>query len=215
MTSVAKLLPLLAAGLFTLGACLGETGKDRQGADGAREPVATAADTIVPPEAAQRAREVANALGRDLQAKLFAALDSGGPAHAVSFCADSAQALSDRHASEGVYLRRVSLRVRNPANRPDSAEARQLRLLDSLHRAGALPGEVVRASRGADGRPVVEYRRPIVVQERCLACHGDPARLAPGVRPILAERYPEDAATGYRVGDLRGMISVRVPRSLE
>jgi hypothetical protein len=185
---------------------------DRPGASSTarQETAAAAADTVPAGEAVDRARAAANALGQELLAKLLAALDSGGPSRAIAYCADSAPALTARHAREGVYLRRVSLRVRNPANRPDSIEERQLRLLDSLHRVGTLPGEVVRSRRSPDRGPLVEYMRPIVVQERCLACHGDRERLAPGVREILAARYPSDQATGYRVGDLRGMISVRV-----
>lgn len=162
------------------------------------------------PEAFARARGVADALGKDLQSRLFAALDSGGPAHAITYCADSAQALSARHTAEGVYIRRVSLRVRNPTNRPDSAEERDLRRLDSLKAAGALPGEVARMGRLSTGEPVVEYLRPIVVQERCLACHGARDQLAAPVRRLIADRYPDDQATGYQAGDLRGMISVRV-----
>jgi hypothetical protein len=49
-----------------------------------------------------------------------------------------------------------------------------------------------------------------MVQERCLQCHGDPAKFTPEVRKILASRYPADMATGYKAGDLRGMLSVRV-----
>ena len=192
--------------------CGDETGR-RAAPNAARaESAAAVTDTVPPAEAVDRARTVANGLGKDLLANLLAALDSGGPASAIAFCADSAQALTARHAREGVYLRRVSLRVRNPANRPDSVEERQLRSLDSLHRAGALPGEVVRSRLTDEGRAVVEYARPIIVQERCLACHGERASLAPRVREMLAARYPADQATGYRAGDLRGMISVRVPR---
>jgi hypothetical protein len=106
----------------------------------------------------------------------------------------------------------VSLRVRNPANRPDPAEERLLRRLDSLRAAGSLPNEVVRSTRSPSGERVVEYARPILVQQGCLACHGDPERLAPGVREILRTRYPSDQAVGYRVGDLRGLISARVPQ---
>jgi hypothetical protein len=70
----------------------------------------------------------------------------------------------------------------------------------------------VRSTRSPSGEEVIEYARPILVQERCLTCHGDRERLAPGVRELLAARYPLDQATGYRVGDLRGMISVRIRR---
>ena len=192
--------------------CADESGR-RDSPNAARaESAVAAADTMPAQAAVDRARAAANGLGKELQGKLFAALDSGGPARAVAYCADSAQAWTARHAREGVYVRRVSLRVRNPANRPDSVEERQLRILDSLHRARALPGEVVRSRVTPAGGRVVEYARPILVQERCLSCHGERARLTSEVRELLANRYPADQATGYRAGDLRGMLSVRVPQ---
>lgn len=169
------------------------------------------ADSTPPAEAVERARSAANALGRDLQGKLFAALDSGGPASAITFCADSAQEWTARHAREGVYVRRVSLRVRNPRNEPDAAERRELLRLDSLHRAGQLPAEVIRTVRTTGGELNVEYLRPIFVQERCLACHGERDTMLPQVRSMIERRYPSDQATGYRSGDLRGVLSVRVP----
>lgn len=172
---------------------------------------ANAGTSPPPAEAVERARTAANALGRDLQTKLFAALDSGGPERAIGFCADSAQAWTARHAREGVYVRRVSLRVRNPRNAPDAAETGELQRLDSLHRTGMLPSEVIRTARTATGESAVEYLRPIIVQDRCLACHGDRESMQPAVRSILDARYPTDAATGYRAGDLRGVLSVRVP----
>ena len=36
-------------------------------------------------------------------------------------------------------------------------------------------------------------------------------KIDPQVQSILRERYPLDQATGFRPGDLRGAISVRVP----
>lgn len=199
------LLVLLAAG--AVAGCVGDSESD-----GRARSLSTAADTVPPPEVVDRARAAANQLGQELLTKLFAALDSGGPSRAMAFCADSAQAWTARHASEGVYLRRVSLRVRNPANRPDAAEEQQLRLLDTLHRAGTLPREVVRFADGQGGERRVEYARPILVLDRCLVCHGARDRLSPEVSEILRTRYPADQATGYQAGDLRGMISVRVPR---
>lgn len=171
----------------------------------------TPLDSAVPAELAERAREAASALGAGLQSRLFAALESGGPELAVTVCADSAQRWSAEHASEGVYVRRVSLRTRNPDNRPDALEQRLLRELDSLHRAGSVPTELMRWE-VVDGERVVQYARPILVAQPCLTCHGPRAELAPGVRSLIAERYPADSAVGYSVGDLRGMITVRVGR---
>ncbi|MBI3082695.1 MAG: DUF3365 domain-containing protein, partial [Gemmatimonadetes bacterium] len=74
-----------------------------------------------------------------------------------------------------------------------------------------LPEEFVEVIRAPDGTYELQYLRPILVDRRCLACHGDPATFIPEVRAVLAQRYPEDRATGYAVGDLRGAVSVRVP----
>lgn len=206
-----RALPGMLLVLATGGAWACGTDRDSAAIDTQTTPSIAAADDTVPsPEAVARARTAADGLGRELMTKLFAALDSGGPSQAVSFCADSAQAWTARQAVEGVYIRRVSLRVRNPVNSPDSTERHYLERLDSLHRAGTLPGELVTTSVNDSGERVVAYMRPIVVQERCLACHGERDRLAQGVPELLAARYPADQATGYETGDLRGMISVRV-----
>jgi len=53
---------------------------------------------------------------------------------------------------------------------------------------------------------------PMRVGEVCVRCHGDPDDLAPGVADLLAEEYPEDRATGYAMGDFRGVIRVSIPR---
>lgn len=196
---------LLVSGIIALAAACGEPGSNDA------RPLEAPERSAVPDEqAVASARAAANGLGQELQAKLFAALDSAGPAQAVSYCADSAQTWTAQHAKEGVYVRRVSMRVRNPQNRPDATESVQLARLDSLHRAGALPGEVMESIVDPSGARVVAYLRPVIVQERCLACHGTRERISPEVRSLLAERYPEDRATGYAAGDFRGMVSVRV-----
>jgi hypothetical protein len=169
----------------------------------------------VPPVAADsaavvRAREAANALGKDLQGLLFSQLERGGPMSAVAFCADSAQVRTARHAAEGVYVRRVSLKVRNPADTPDAIERATLEALASRYAGGQLPAEVVEV-RGRGGDRQLHFLRPIIVQEKCLSCHGEPAQIDPAVKAVVTARYPTDAAVGYRAGDLRGAISVRVP----
>jgi hypothetical protein len=54
--------------------------------------------------------------------------------------------------------------------------------------------------------------RAIRLQEFCLACHGPADSIAPAVKQVITARYPNDQATGYAIGELRGAISVRVPR---
>ena len=157
------------------------------------------------------ARAAADSLGDELMGLLAAALERGGPSLAIQYCADSAQVRTLRHWRNGIYIRRVSERVRNVDDTPDAMERRLLERLAELHRAGALPPELVQVVRAPDGTSQLQYVRPLIVQPRCLVCHGDPATFEPEVRAVLAKRYPEDRATGYRAGELRGAVSVRVP----
>jgi hypothetical protein len=100
--------------------------------------------------------------------------------------------------------------VRNPANTPDEVDRAVLHELEEAHSIGvALPTEVVRRVGGGELR----FYRPILVAEPCLGCHGPPEDLAPDVRDVLRARYPHDRAFGYRVGDVRGAVRVRIPVS--
>ena len=40
-----------------------------------------------------------------------------------------------------------------------------------------------------------------------MKCHGDKE----GIPAFIKEKYTEDAATGYKLGDIRGAISVKIP----
>jgi hypothetical protein len=159
--------------------------------------------------AIERARAAADALTSALAKRLFGELAAGGPAAAVRICSEVAPAMAAAHSGPSVTVRRVTLKTRNPADAPDAYERKQLESLEAAHRAGSLPKEVSEETTG-DGKRVLRYLRPIVVGEPCLACHGPRESLDPEVRKILAERYPDDQAVGYRKGDFRGAVSVAV-----
>ena len=57
------------------------------------------------------------------------------------------------------------------------------------------------------------YAEPIIVQPLCLSCHGNV--LAPEVANHIEEAYPDDQATGFEIGDLRGVYWVAFPRELD
>ena len=56
-----------------------------------------------------------------------------------------------------------------------------------------------------DGR--YRYARPILVQQECLKCHGDPEDAPPAV----IAKYGSEKAFGYKVGEVRGIVSVSLP----
>lgn len=165
--------------------------------------------SAAPGAALEQARSAASALGAELMSQLAAELNRGGPAAAVQVCSRVAPEIAARHSTETLTIRRVSLRVRNPADRPDAFEQTQLELLETRARQGDLPAELYEV-REEGGAKVLRYLRPIVIGELCLQCHGEPSRLDSQVTELLAKHYPRDEAVGYQVGDLRGAFSVKV-----
>lgn len=159
-----------------------------------------------------QARRAADELGADLVTMLTGELKRGGPAAAVSVCSDSAQVRTSRHQSEGIMVRRVGTRVRNTKNAPDSVESVVLAAFANAMAANRAMPDTAFAIRESNGMVVTHYMRAIRIQEFCLACHGPADSISADVKHVIAARYPEDQATGYKLGELRGAISVRVAR---
>ena len=90
-------------------------------------------------------------------------------------------------------------------------ELQKLEQLETLSEQKMLPTELFEVQASPDGTRQLHYLRPIVILERCLACHGSRDKMQPEVRELLSRRYPDDRAIDYRVGDFRGAVSVRVP----
>jgi len=120
------------------------------------------------------------------------------PAHAIDVCRIQAPAIAASVAPDGVRMGRSSHRLRNPANAP--ADWLQPVIEEYLQESEPVPRQMDLA----DGRKA--WVEPIMTDGVCLACHGE--KLSPAVSDALARYYPEDQATGFKVGDLRGVFWV-------
>lgn len=169
-------------------------------------------------DAAEAARleqggQLAHAAFTALSAHLQQAMQEGGPAHAVDFCSLNALPLLDSlSASHGARIRRASNRARALHGRPDSAEARQLEDMLAQWKAGATVSGI--AARTVPQGDSVAYFQPIFIHSpTCLKCHGTPGEeLDATAYAKILERYPEDQAVNYALGDLRGLWSIRWPK---
>jgi hypothetical protein len=155
-------------------------------------------------------RTAAMALGKELRARLEAAVASGGIMSAVEVCHIEASGIaSSVSARVGATVGRTALRVRNPSN----AAAGQSRVIlqDFVRRAAA--GEPIagleHAERVAlaDGATEVRFWKAIPMEPTCAACHGE--FLAPEVEAVIAHRYPADEARGFKPGEIRGAFDIR------
>jgi hypothetical protein len=173
----------------------------------AAEP-ATDADTDVGALAAG-AQAAAAELGRELKARLVGAMGSGGPAAAVRVCAEDAGDIARRvSARTGFEVGRTALKLRNATNAPDAWERAQLEAFVAAIADGAaaeqlVSAQLVRNQRGDEFR----WARPILLEAPCATCHGE--AVDPALLRQIRQRYPHDAATGFAVGDVRGMFTVR------
>lgn len=171
---------------------------------------------VIPVQAAEEAwvveaRGVSTAVPPKLLAVLQAEIAKSGPEGAIAVCQVQAPALA-RTASEqtGWNVKRVSLRNRNPKAVPDAWERAALEDFDRRAAAHEPAATLERYEAVQEnGKTVWRYMRALPTGELCLACHGPVEQLSPAVKAKLAALYPEDRATGYRVGDIRGAMTLK------
>lgn len=148
---------------------------------------------------AHEAKQLISDFQRGLQRALLAAIKEGGPARAITVCSEQAPAIAAKQQHPRLTLRRIGTRVRNAeTNRPTPDEEG---ILSRLTREQ--PTRVVQR----EGRRTL-YRAIFVKGPICLKCHGAPETFDPAVQSALREHYPDDEATGYAIGDLRGAFVV-------
>jgi hypothetical protein len=143
------------------------------------------------------------------------AVKEEGAVGAIPVCREKApQLLHEVRQQTGWQIRRVSLKARNAATgMPDVWEARQLAEFNVRVANGAKAGEleVGEVVVGVDGRRSFRYLKALPVVEVCQTCHGAPEALSGDLKAALSRDYPQDRATGYAVGEVRGALSVQRP----
>jgi len=109
----------------------------------------------------------------------------------------------------GFYIKQTSLKYRNKLNKPNKIEKRILNIFEKNKK---LP-EYWEIGKNINGEEVIRYAKPLHIKKGCLKCHGVPnVDVPPHLYQALKKDYG-DVAFNYKVGDIRGMVSVEVPMS--
>ncbi|MBF0192236.1 MAG: DUF3365 domain-containing protein [Magnetococcales bacterium] len=154
------------------------------------------------------ARKVAMTLPPKLLATLQEEIGKSGFAGSIPVCKEMAPKVAGEVSKQtGWKIKRVSLKTRNESRAvPDEWEKAALVEFDQRAAAGESPAKL---EKGAQIGSEYRYVKALPVQAVCLGCHGQPDQLTPEVKAALSQHYPNDKATGYSEGQIRGAISVR------
>jgi methyl-accepting chemotaxis protein len=116
---------------------------------------------------------------------------------------------------KGYEVRQITQNFRNIRNKPaDNEEENLLAKLQQRmieNRMRGLPETELRrevaiwSETKINGQEGIRYTQPIIVKKACLTCHGDKANAPEYVQKNYETGY------GYKVGDLRGAVSIIVP----
>lgn len=157
------------------------------------------------------ARKTADGLMQSVRGVLVELVKDGKFAEAADACSTMAQDMTKNYAeSKEIEVYRVSLKYRNAMNRPDKLEKRQLKNFDKQAAENTLVKDYYEVVKSGNKRELL-YMKPLIVQGMCLKCHGSESEIPADVKKIFAVNYPKDKAIGYKVGDVRGAITVRMP----
>ena len=136
-----------------------------------------------------------------LRRTLARELAAGGVARALDFCRpETYQVVDSLAAVLKANAQRVSTRPRNAAQQVAlSAEAMRPDTTRTIRR---------------ESQEVFFYQRPVVLNSQiCLRCHGEIGKdITAADYALIKQKFPQDQATGYRLGQVMGAWQVRLQR---
>ena len=173
-------------------------------------PPSTIDDSLV-----RSTRGIAGELLGQLGQKLKAAMSTDGPVAAVSVCKESAPAIARQLSiANDAKVTRVGTRVRNQnMGVPNAWQKEALTQFEARLSQGEKAADIEfwQVADNGHGKSELRYAKAIAIQPQCLSCHGSAQDIAAPLSEKLRIEYPNDQATGYSVGQLRGAVVVTRP----
>ncbi len=159
----------------------------------------------------KQSHEAVKALGGALKQTLMATISKQGANAAINICSIEAMPITEQVSlNNNITIHRTSLKYRNINNAPSEWEQQVLIQFQTRKENG----EQLKAMEFSefitvDNNLEFRYMKAIPTNKPCLTCHGN--NIEPSINSKLLELYPNDKATGFEVGDIRGAFSVTIP----
>lgn len=173
--------------------------------------LAAQADDGPPPSPAVQAqlqeyKATMKAFGKTLKGELQAAMKQGGPMAAVQVCNQRAPEIAaEMSRKSGYTLRRTSLKPR--ATPPTDWERAVLEEFEARRASGTPVAEIAwHEVKEIDGEKRLRFMKAIPTEGVCLTCHGQ--HVDPALKAEIERLYPNDQATGFSQGEIRGAFSI-------
>lgn len=163
----------------------------------------SSAAEVNPKPTIETSRAKANGFMKELRLRLQAGM-AESPMAAIAVCQDEAPQIAARWSDQDLHVRRTALKFRQSGNQPTDLDRATLQAFAERLAAGESASTVEEFSVSPSGQ--VRYARALMTEAPCLVCHGE--SIAPPIAKTIGERYPQDQATGFRLGDLRGIVVV-------
>lgn len=162
------------------------------------------ADETIDPRV-NESRQMVKAFGKQLVTELKQGLQEGGPENAIQVCRlkapTIAASLSDQYQWD---IGRTSLKTRNSNNKADVWEQAVLQQFEQRKQQGE---DVAKLEYFEDTEQGFRYMKAIPTKGLCLTCHG--SEINESLQTTLKKHYPDDQATGFKAGDIRGAFTLR------
>ena len=166
-------------------------------------------------EIKQEAKAAIMKMGKTLKMHMQQNMKAGGPAQAATFCSEKARSIAKKvndSYEKGVSVKRISLKYRNPADKPTADEAK---VLKELHTAFDAEKELPKMVVKEVGKNHYKVYKPIFINKGvCLTCHGAGDVKDEDAYKLIKAKYPNDKAVGYKKGDLRGAFVVDIDKGV-
>lgn len=156
----------------------------------------------------QQAQTAIKEFAGSLKSALMSAMQQGGPVEAVKVCQLVAPTLASEMSKKyAMEIGRTSLRVRNPANTADVWETDVLQRFETRLKSGEAI-QKISFSEKVENDMTLQWRmmKAIPTDKVCLSCHG--SKIAEPIQAVLDKYYPNDMATGFKLGEIRGAFTV-------